>query len=371
MSEEAEGFERLSRHREALEYCIRCGFCKSICPSVSEIGWDSASARGRMTFIRAFLDGEIDVTDKVSERLFQCTTCGDCQNRCPAGLKTLEIIEDARTEMVKRNMGPAKHRVLAERIQKYHNPYGEKPEVRSKYKRETENPEVLYFTGCTAALRNPDTVLATMDILDAAGVKYRVLGEDEWCCGSVMRRSGFPEIAEELKEHNIEMFRKSGAKTIITSCSGCYRTLREEYGMEGIEVLDITEFVNRLMKEGRLKIEKRDDIITYHDPCHLGRHMGVFDAPREVLNSIADLVEMDHSRENSLCCGAGGGVKSAFSEMAKNIGKKRVEEAKASGAPLIITPCPFCVTNLRDAAEGSIQVMDFAQYVASKLKKHK
>ncbi|MFP4170262.1 MAG: (Fe-S)-binding protein [Methanomassiliicoccales archaeon] len=359
-------FERLAKRREELEYCIRCGFCKAICPAVSELGWDSASARGRMTFLKAILDGEIDVNQKTVDRLYQCSTCGDCANRCPAGVDTLEIIEDARADLTGEGMGPERHKVLSERIAEEHNPYGEKNSERERFKKGEGKAEVLYFTGCTAPLRRPETVLATMDILDAAGVDYRVLGEEEWCCGSVLRRSGYREQAEELREHNVQVFKEAGVSTIVASCSGCFRTLKEEYGMEGIEVLDITEFVDRLMSEGRLEVERSDDVVTYHDPCHLGRHMGVYEAPRRVLERIATLVEMEHIRDDSLCCGAGGGMKSAFSDMAERIGAKRMEEAEATGADMVITPCPFCRTNLADAA-FSMPVMDFAEYVASKL----
>lgn len=360
-------YRRLSDHREQLEYCIRCGFCKAICPAVSELGWDSASARGRMTFIKAILDGEIEVNDKVAERLFQCTTCGDCRERCPAGVRTLDIIEDARAEVVDAGFGPQKHAVLRDRIDQVYNPYGADAGEKNRFKRD-EEADTLYFMGCTAAFRRPETVLATMDILDAAGMKYRVLGEDEWCCGSVMRRSGYPDTAEDLRDHNVREFSGLGIKTIIASCSGCYRTLKEEYEMEGVEVLDITEFVDRMMREGRLELEKSDDVVTYHDPCHLGRHMKVFDPPRRVLSQIATLVEMEHCRNDSLCCGAGGGVKSIMNDLAVDIARKRIEEAKVTGAQMLITPCPFCRTNLSDAAQGCIPVVDFAEYVASKIR---
>jgi Fe-S oxidoreductase len=360
-------FQRLSKHREPLEYCIRCGFCKAICPAVSELGWDSASARGRMTFIKAILDGDIEVNEKAVERLFQCTTCGDCKERCPPGVKTLDIIEDARADLVDMGLGPKKHRILRERIDQFYNPYGAEMADKNKFKRDDET-DTLYFIGCTAAFRRPETVIATMDILDAAGVKYRVLGEDEWCCGSVMRRSGYPDVAEELRDHNVNEFEKAGIKTIVTSCSGCYRTLKKEYEMEGIEVLDITELVDRLMEQEKLSIGKSEDFVTYHDPCHLGRHMKVFDSPRKVLDRIATLVEMEHCRENSLCCGAGGGVKSFSNDLAINIAKKRVEEANTTKAQMIITPCPFCRMNLSDAAEGCIPVVDFTEYVSSKIR---
>jgi len=358
----------LEKYRDTLEYCIRCGFCKANCPSFREIGWDSATARGRMTFIKAVLDGDIKISEEAANRLFTCTTCGDCEQRCPPGVKTVEIIEAAREEFAKRGLNPEKHRKLLERMNTEHNPYGERNADRNKFRRMPESTDILYFIGCTAAFRSPDTVIATMDILDAAGIKYRVLGEDEWCCGSVLRRTGFIEEAEQLKEHNIKIFKENGIKTIITSCAGCYRTLKKEYHMDGIEVLHITEFVDRLLAEGKLEVKRSREKITYHDPCHLGKHMGVYDAPRRVLSKIATLVEMEHNKEDSLCCGAGGGVKAAFGEVAKKIGEKRVEEAKKTGAKLIVTPCPFCKTNLSEAS-CDLPVVDFAVYVASRIAK--
>lgn len=361
-------FKRLEKYGDAVEYCIRCGFCKANCPSFKEIGWDPASARGRMVEIKAMTSGEIQPDEGVAKRLYTCTTCGDCELRCPPGLKTVEIIEAARAELADRGLAPEKHKRIAERIRQEHNPYGEKNVGKNNYKRETEGADVLYFMGCTAPFRSPDTVVATMDILDAAGVKYGVLGEEEWCCGSVLRRTGFVDEAEELRRHNTEAFVKAGVKTIVTSCAGCFRAMRKEYGMEGIEVLHITEYVDRLVKEGRLHLKKSREKITYHDPCHLGKHMKVYDAPREVLKKVATLVEMAHCRENSMCCGAGGGVKSAFGETATGIGETRMEEAKATGAKLVVTPCPFCKTNLADSSK-CMPVVDFAEYVARKIKK--
>lgn len=358
----------LEKYRDALEYCIRCGFCKANCPSFGEIGWDSATARGRMTFIKAVLDGDIEISEEAAKRLFTCTTCGDCEKRCPPGVKTGEIIEAAREEFAKRGFVPEKHKKLLERMRAEHNPYGEKNAEKNKFRKSSENADTLYFMGCTAAFRSPDTVIATMDILDAAQIDYRVLGEDEWCCGSVLRRTGFIEEAEKLKEHNIKMFKEHGVKTIVTSCAGCYRTLKKEYHMDGIEVLHITEFVDRLLAEGRLKVKKSRETITYHDPCHLGKHMGVYEAPRRVLRRMATLIEMEHSGENSLCCGAGGGVKAAFGEVAKGIGAKRMKEAEDTGAKLVVTPCPFCKTNLSDAS-CNLPIVDFAVYVASKIVK--
>ncbi|MDD1764980.1 MAG: (Fe-S)-binding protein [Methanomassiliicoccales archaeon] len=361
-------YRRLEKYYEPLEYCIRCGFCKANCPSFKQIGWDSASARGRMTAIKAMMRGEIDPDEGFAKRLFTCTTCGDCELHCPPGVKTVEAIEAARAELVDRGLGSEKHKKILQRIREEHNPYGEKNADKNRFRRDAEGADVLYFMGCTAPFRSPNTVIATMDILDAAGVKYKVIGEDEWCCGSVLRRTGFVDEAEKLREHNVEQFKRSGVKTVVTSCAGCFRAIKKEYGIEDIEILHITQYVDKLIDEGLLKLRKSREKVTYHDPCHLGKHMGVYDAPRNVLRKVATLVEMEHCRENSMCCGAGGGVKSAYGETATGVGATRMDEAKITGAKLVVTPCPFCKTNLSDSSK-CLPVVDFAEYVASKLKK--
>jgi Fe-S oxidoreductase len=361
-------YRRLEKYSEPLEYCIRCGFCKANCPSFKQIGWDSASARGRMTAIKAMMRGEIEPDEGLAKRLFTCTTCGDCELHCPPGVKTVETIEAARAELADRGLSSEKHKKILQRIREEHNPYGEKNAGKNRFRRDTEGADVLYFMGCTAPFRSPDTVIATMDILDAAGVKYKVIGEDEWCCGSVLRRTGFVDEADKLREHNVEQFKRSGVKTVVTSCAGCFRAMKKEYGVEDIEVLHITQYVDKLIDEGKLKLRKSRDRVTYHDPCHLGKHMGVYDAPRNVLRKVATLVEMEHCRENSMCCGAGGGVKSAYGETAIGVGATRMDEAKITGAKLVVTPCPFCKTNLSDSSK-CLPVVDFAEYVASKLKK--
>jgi heterodisulfide reductase subunit D len=365
-SEVAEKMKNTAKQRDKLEYCIRCGFCEAVCPTIDVLGWDSAAARGRMTLLKAVLDGTIDLNEMVGKRIFQCTTCGFCQYKCPAGVDPLKVIIDARRDLVKLDMGPESHGMMVGAVKKFRNPYGKDHADKNIYKRNSSS-NILYFMGCTAPFLRPDIVKGTMDVLDAAGVDYQVIGEDAWCCGGFMPKTGYDDAFEEVKKHNIQIFKDHGIDTIVCSCADCYNTLKNEYKMDGIEVLDYTEFVDRLLSEGKLKIEKNDDVVTWHDPCNLGRHGGVFDAPRRVLSKIANLVELEHNRENAYCCGGEPGVLYSDSALAEGIGKKRMEEADKTKADLLITSCPSCTIQLTKYA-GSVPVMNFAEYIASRVR---
>ena len=213
---------------------------------------------------------------------------------------------------------------------------------------------MIYFRGCTARERQTGIQKATEYLLDLADVDYSIL-EDEKCCGSVLLRTGFEEEALRIIKENTETF---GDELILTSCAGCYKTLKEDY--EGINVVHISQLLNRLVKEGKLSFTKSDLNVTYHDSCHLGRHCEIFDDPREVIESVADIVEMENIRENSLCCGAGGGVKSAYPEIASQLAQSRIIQAKETGCATLITACPFCKLNLENE---DMEVLDLTEFL--------
>ncbi len=213
---------------------------------------------------------------------------------------------------------------------------------------------MLYFRGCTAREKLTSIQEATEKLLKLADVDYHVL-EDEKCCGSVLLRTGFLKEAQEQIEKNTEILK---GETVITSCAGCYKTLKEDY--DGLEVIHISQLLNQLINEGKLDVSKTDLNVTYHDSCHLGRHCDEFDEPREVINSVANLIEMENVRENSLCCGAGGGVKSAYPQIASQMGKSRIEQAKETGCETLVTPCPFCKLNLEN---DDLEVLDLTEFL--------
>lgn len=213
---------------------------------------------------------------------------------------------------------------------------------------------MLYFRGCTAREKQTDISKATEELLTLAGIDYHVL-EDEKCCGSVLLRTGFESEAKEQIEKNTEVLKD---EKIIVSCAGCYKTLKEDY--EGLDVIHISQLLDELIRENKLDLTKTDLDVTYHDSCHLGRHCNVFDEPRNVIESVANLVEMENNRESSLCCGAGGGVKSAYPEIASQMAQSRIAQAKETNCKTLVTSCPFCKLNLEN---DEIEVLDLTEFL--------
>ena len=213
---------------------------------------------------------------------------------------------------------------------------------------------MLYFRGCTAREKETSIQKATEKLLDIAGVDYHIL-EDEKCCGSVLLRTGFFNEAQRQIEKNTEVLK---GEKIITSCAGCYKTLKDDY--EGLDVIHISQLLDELIRDGKLNLEKGELDVTYHDSCHLARHMEVFDEPRNVIGALANLVEMENNRENSLCCGAGGGVKSAYPEIATQMAMTRIDQAMDTGCKTLVTACPFCKLNL---SNDELEVLDLTEFL--------
>ena len=354
--------DRLEAVRNAVNCCTMCGFCKSVCPSFKSIGWDSALSRGRIVLTYGLLTGELEPDESVVRNMYTCTTCADCVRRCPSKVEIVDIIEMCRADLVKAGCILPKHKAMCENILADGNPFGEKQSREEALGKKPHAAKVGYFAGCTATYRSKETARATMSILDKLGVDYTTL--DETCCGSVMQRVGWPqEDVTKLMQKNVEAIKAMGVETLVLSCAGCYRMFKIEYPKYvdvPFEVLHITEYLARM----DLKLKPMSGVVTYHDPCHLGRHCGVYEPPREVIAKIPgiEFKEMDFNRKTSHCCGGGGGVRSAYPEESMDIASTRLDEA--SFADVIITTCPFCVNNL-DAAKGDrkIQVRDLVEII--------
>jgi heterodisulfide reductase subunit D len=217
---------------------------------------------------------------------------------------------------------------------------------------------MIYFRGCVVREKLFNISDATETILKLAGVNYTIL-DNETCCGSFLLRTGFKKDAREVMKSTLNKLMDQGVEDnkILVSCAGCYNTLKndynEEFGVE-LDVIHTSEFINTLIKEGKLEVKKTPKKVTYHDPCHLGRHSGLYNEPRELIIETCDLVEMDRNREHSRCCGAGAGVKSVFPETSLKVASKRIQDADDTGAEILVTTCSFCILNLEDALEYTL-----------------
>lgn len=236
---------------------------------------------------------------------------------------------------------------------------------------------IVYFPGCMATYRAKEIAQNTIELLKRGGIEFKLMGEDEWCCGSVMLRTGNVDVADELQVHNVEAFKKHDADLVITSCSGCFKTLSQDYekmaGSLDFEVKHVLEILMELIEEGKLKFPETNLKVTYHDPCHLGRHSGMYDIPRDILKSIPGLefVEMPRNRENARCCGAGGGVRAGYKELSDKMADTRIIEAEGTGADVLTSACPFCTFSLREAAERNglkIRVLDLPELLVEIIK---
>jgi Fe-S oxidoreductase len=322
------------------------------------------------------LGRKVKVDQEFVDALFSCTGCAQCETVCHVNIEFAEFWEKVREWVVDQGKGPLPaHSKLAQSIKDFSNPYNEPREKRGDWWPSeiphTEHPDIIFYAGCTGSYRMQRIAKAGATVLHRAGVKLDILGGEEYCCTSPMLRTGQTGLTTEFAQHNIRAVEKRGAQAMVTTCAGCFKTTSTDYGKyfsnPSFPVYHFSQFVNRLIKEKKLKFTK--DIkakITYHDPCHLGRHGGVFEDPREVLKKIpgVELVEMPRNRMGSRCCGAGGGYKSGYNQLAVNIAAERVKEAIATGADILVTTCPFCVLNLQAGAKqigADIKVLDISE----------
>ena len=359
--------DKITKVKDALSTCTMCGFCKAVCPSFKSIGWDSALSRGRIILTYGLLVGDLEADESVVENIYTCTTCADCTRRCPSKVDIVGIIETCREDLVKNGRILPKHKAVVDSVLKYNNPYGEKRSVIETVGIKPHNAKIGYFAGCTATYREKKIADASRSILKKLGVDFTVV--DEVCCGSVLQRIGADEEhVKKLMKKNVDAIKSLGVETLVLSCAGCFRMLRDEYPKYVDVPFKVLHFSEFLAKQD-LKLKPLGDVkVTYHDPCHLGRHCKVYDAPREVLKKFPEInfKEMKYSKSSSHCCGGGGGVRSAYPEEAKDIAGTRLDEAKF--ADVVVTACPFCVANLSAAAgDPKVKVIDLTELVDNQL----
>ncbi|NVM04834.1 MAG: (Fe-S)-binding protein [Candidatus Helarchaeota archaeon] len=337
-----------------LEMCSTCmKMCKDQCPTAWATKSESITPYTRSLMIVLNEKGIKEYDQAAIEAEYKCTTCWACEEACLPKVGLPNMIEIARSHIIAKNPHLKPMDEIANRVETLYNPLNEPAEERfNRLKNllpEKKEAEYVYFIGCMACYRYPEIAESIIKLLKKTEVDFTVIIGDEWCCGSPIIRNGFTNLAKKLAQHNIDQFEKFKCKKIITGCSACYSTIKKDYTDLGLtlnqEIQHFTEFFEELRIKNNIKpIKTLDKIISYHDPCHLGRRMGVYDPPRNLLKDISgkNFVELQFNREKARCCGAGGGVKYNYTDIAKSIGIRRLEEAQFLNVDMLVSACPLC-----------------------------
>ena len=360
---------------ESFKYCYQCGLCDAVCP------WNRVRPFSMRKIIRQAAWG---LTEIETEEIWRCTTCGRCPQRCPRGVNQIEVGVAARRIATEYGVFPAAVkpvRGISASLVGQGNPLNEEREKRADWSKGlsvqtfTEGMDVLYFVGCYFSYdpRLKKVAAATAALLNRAGVEFGILGEKENCCGESIRKTGDEEVFKRLARENIKTFIDHGVRKILVSSPHCYHTFKNEYPefSVGFEVIHMSQYLFTLIQEGRLEMTQEvGKKVTYHDPCYLGRHNGIYEEPRGVLQGIPglELVEMPDSFEDSLCCGGGGGRIWMETPKGERFSDLRVEQAIETGADILATSCPYCIANFEDSrltldVEDKIEIKDITEII--------
>ena len=358
---------------DAVKFCYQCGKCDTVCP------WNRVTRFSMRKLIR---EATFGLTEIESEELWRCTTCGKCPQKCPRDVKQINDMVALRRMATGYGVFPAPVKpvrgtragLVAEA-----NPFGSERAKRAEWaeglgvKTFAEGMDVLYFPGCYLSYdpRLKKVAQATAKILQKAGVDFGILGTKENCCGESIRKTGDEALFKRLAKDNIKTWIDHGVKKILVSSPHCYHTFKNEYLDFNVhfEIIHISEFLFQLIKEGKLEMSQEyAKKVIYHDPCYLGRHNGIYDEPRGVLNKVPglELKEFSESREESLCCGMGGGRIWMETPKAERFANLKIEEAVGLGAEVLVTSCPYCITAFEESRlvmnhEEAIQVKDITE----------
>ena len=357
---------------EALKKCYQCGTCSGTCP------WKPITEFNIRKMIRLSQFG----FEGVEEHMWGCSTCKFCVDRCPRGVEIIDVVKAVRSVFAEGGMFPQSLRALVGSLSARGNPWSGDIEkrndwVQAKYPLYEPGMDYLYFTCCTVSYdpRNVQVAKATAELLNRAGVSWGLPGTDVQCCGESVRKVGDQNLFERLKENNRAIFKNLKVKNVIVISPHCYSTFVKEYG-DNYHIIHFSEILAQWIKDG--KVAPKKDLggakVTYHDPCYLGRHSGIYDAPREILKAIPglDFIEMDRTREQSMCCGGGGGGLWLERAKGERLSDLRVAEAMEKEASVLSTSCPYCIAMLEDSvrtmnADESIKVKDVSELVLDSL----
>lgn len=386
----------LDDYKKVSRLCSLCSrMCRHSCPTHLITRSDACSPVGRALIIELYRGGKSAFTETAVDRLYQCNLCGACKAWCKPRHELPHIIELARKQIVEEHRAPYGSLELDKNVAQCFNVYGEAHAERFQkmdlaFPKSSPEEEILYFVGCTTAYKHPEIANAASQVLTALDVSIQLLTgqKGEVCCGSPLLRAGFTKTAKSLAEQNVGAMRQSGIRTVITTCPGCARTLRENYPQLGvplpknIKVFHITEYLYKhhrklaplLRNPWKTKSSQYTPVFTYHDPCHLGRELGVYEQPRKLLNLIpsGQLIEFNHNRDHADCCGGGGVLPKTFPELAEEITQRRLADAISLSASYLISACPNCKLHFTETQtrqeQEAIEILDIMEVMAKALK---
>ncbi len=357
---------------EAFKKCYQCGTCSGTCP------WTPISEFNIRKLVRLSQLG----LEGVEDLMWSCSTCKFCVDRCPRGVEIIDLVTAIRNVYAGGGLLPQTLRTLVGSLSSRGNPWSGDQDKRNdwaqgKYPLYKEGTEYLFFACCTGCYdqRNVAVTRALAELLTISGISWGLPGVDINCCGESVKKVGDLDLFERLKDTNIAAMGALGVKKIITVSPHCYHTFKNEYGAD-YQIIHVTELLAELIGDGRLTPKK--DLgglkVTYHDPCYLGRHNAIYDAPRQILRSLpgVELVEMDRIREGSICCGGGGGGLWVERMKGERLSDFRIEEALDVGVTVITTSCPYCIAMLDDSirtanAEDRIKLKDLSEILLESL----
>ena len=384
--------------------CTECGRCQDACPATNtgkplnprqivhaikvNLLENSLALREGRKGTLPLIGSEGEGTN-TEDAIWACTTCGACMQACPVLIEQMpKIIKMRRFLVETESRFPEELLNLFENMEQRSNPWGIAPGDRNKWVSTMEvrpfvagETEYLFYVGCAGSFdsRAKQVTVALATVLNAAGVSWGILGKDEKCCGDSLRRLGNEFLFDKMARENVDLFRERGVTKVITLCPHCLTTLKNDYRQFGLEleVMHHSQLVAELLHDGRLKLDGSDRSlgrISYHDPCYLGRHNGIFDAPRGLIEAATGSApqEMGRNRENSFCCGAGGGRMWMEEFIGDRVNHARVDEALTGAPDTICVACPYCMTmiedGLKDRGAGQVRVRDVAEVVAEGLR---
>ncbi|MDJ0766316.1 MAG: (Fe-S)-binding protein [Myxococcota bacterium] len=361
---------------DVYKFCYQCGKCDAVCP------WNNVRNFSIRKIIR---EAAFGLTEIESEDIWRCTTCGNCPEKCPRGVKQIDLGVSLRKLASTYDVFPASARparAVRGSLTTEGNPLNEARAKRADWAKDlsvkpfAEGTEVLFFGCCYLSYdpRMKKVAQATARILNKAGVDFGILGSSESCCGESIRKTGAEDIYKGLARENIKAFIDHGVRKIVVSSPHCYETFKNEYSdfMVHFEVVHMTQFLSELIRDGKLELTGTyDRPVTYHDPCYLGRHNDIYDAPREMLQQVPGLTlrEMADVRNNSLCCGGGGGRVWMDTPKGERFSDLRLDQARDAGAEVLVTACPYCITMFEDSRlnleyEDVLEIKDITEIIA-------